>query len=161
MARARFEFDMGLGEQRRAARDEQPDVRNQRTVEARVGEQSRVEGRHAHHRRRPGHAGDKVVDVERRQEDHRAAGKQDHIGRDEQAVGVEDRQGVQQHVVAREAPGFDQCFGVRQQIVVGQHGALRAPRRAGRVEQCREIIGAAGRRRIAAGLVARAVGKAA
>ena len=130
LAGAGLEFDMGLGEQRGAARDEQAHMLDERAVEARIGEQPRVEGRHAHHRGRLRHAGDEVVDVERRQEDHRAAGQQHHVGGDEQAVGVEDRQRVQEHVICREAPGLDQRFGVGEQIVVRQHGALRAPGRA-------------------------------
>ena len=35
--------------------------------------------------------------VEFRQEDHRGAGEQHDVGRHEQAVGVEDRQRMQQH----------------------------------------------------------------
>ena len=61
-------------------------------------QQARVEGRHAHHHRRLGQEPDDFVGVEARQEDERGAGHQRHVGRHEQAVGVEDRQRVQQPV---------------------------------------------------------------
>ncbi len=70
LAGAPLERDMGVGEQRRAAGDEQPHMCRQLAGQARIGEQAGVEGRHPHHGRRPRHQRDQVVDVEAGQEDH-------------------------------------------------------------------------------------------
>ena len=52
----------------------------------------------------------------------------------EQAVDVEDGQGVQQDVIRRESPGCMQGLGVGRQGTVGQHGALGAPRGAAGID---------------------------
>ena len=39
-------------------------------------------------------------------------------------MGVKDRQGMKQHITGREAPGFHQCFGVGEQVALGEHGTL-------------------------------------
>ena len=59
---------------------------------------------------------------------------------DEQAVHVIDRQRVQQHVAAREAPGLDERQRIRRQIAVRERSALRPAGRARRVENCREVV---------------------
>ena len=56
---------------------------------------------------------------------------------------MEDGQRVNKAVGRREAPAVDQGQGVRRQIFMRQHGALRAAGRAGRVEDGREIVGRA------------------
>ena len=140
MAGPLLEGDMRFGKQRRAARGEEPHVRHQFPVEARIVEQAGVEGRHAHHRRRLRQPLDDLVHLERRQEDHRAAGKQHDVAGDEKAVRMEDRQRVQQDVVGREAPCLDQRTGVRQQVAVRQHGAFRAAGRPGGVEERGKIV---------------------
>ena len=48
-------------------------------------------------------------------------------------MGVEDRQGMQQHVARRKSPFLLQGLRVGQQIVLGQHRTFGATRRAGRV----------------------------
>ena len=143
MAGHRLEARVGLGEERRRARGEEPHVGDAVAGEARIVEEAGVEGRDAHHRRRLGQAVDHLVDLEARQPDHRAARQQDDVGGDEEPVGVEDRQGVEEDVAVGEAPGRDQHLGVRDEVVVGQHRALRAPGGARRVEDRGEVVGPA------------------
>ena len=131
---------VGLGEQRRRAADEQAHVRGRLARQAGMVEQAGVEGRHAHQRSRARQRRDHRVGVEARLEDHRRAGEQRDIGGDEQAMGMEDGQRVDQHVVGGEAPELDERLGVGGEIVVGEHRALRAPGRARGVEDGGEIV---------------------
>ena len=126
MAGACRPFAMGVGEQRRRARDEQPHMLGGVLVQAGVLQQAGIEGRHAHHHGGAGHQLQDHVRIELRQEDHRGAREQRDVARHEQAVGVIDRQGVDQHVLVGEAPVVDQRIGVRGEIVVRQHRALGA-----------------------------------
>ena len=66
--------------------------------------------------------------IEFRQEDHRGAGEQRDVARHEQAVGVIDRQRVDQHVLVGEAPVVDQRQRIRREIIVRQHRALGTAR---------------------------------
>jgi hypothetical protein len=75
-------------------------------------------------------------------EDHPRARQQHAVVRDEEAVHVEERQRVQQHVVRREAPGLDEREPVRREVAVREHRALRAARRAGRVDDHGEVVAA-------------------
>ena len=61
-----------------------------------VLEQADVEGRNAHHAASRAASAEDFAGVELRQEQHRGAGKERHVGRHEQTMGVEDRQGVDQ-----------------------------------------------------------------
>ncbi len=54
---------------------------------------------------------------------------------------MEDRQDMEQHVVAGKAPGFDQGLSVGGEVFVRQHGAFGAAGRAGCVKDCRQIVG--------------------
>ena len=60
--------------------------------------------------------------------------------RSKRGSSVEDRRGVQQHVVLGEAPILQQGLGVRREVAVGQHGALGAPRRAGGIEDGGQVV---------------------
>jgi hypothetical protein len=106
-------------------------------------EQADVERRHAHEARRPRHQREDLVGVEFLQEQHRPAGEQQRVRRDEEPVGVEHRERVDEHVVAREAPVVDEGERIRGKVVVRQHRALGAPRCPGRVEDGGEVLGAA------------------
>ena len=109
--------------------------------ERRLGEQPRVERGHAHHHgrarqqrralRRASNFGSHSM---------RAPGQQHAVDRDEQAVHVVDRQRVEQHVAAREAPVLDQRRRVRGEVAVRQHRALRAAGGARGVEDRGEIV---------------------
>ena len=68
-------------------------------VSAGMMQQPHIEGRHAHQHGRTRHQCDDQVGIEFRQEDHRGAREQGDVARDEQAVGVEDRQRMDQDVV--------------------------------------------------------------
>ena len=63
--------------------------------------------------------------------------------RHEQPVYVENRQRMQQHIVRRESPRPVERHRIRCEIAMAQHRALRAPGRPARVDDRREIIGAA------------------
>jgi hypothetical protein len=139
VAGALLEGDVRLGEKRRASGGEEAHMRGKLPGEARIVEQPRIEGRHAHHRGRPRQPFDELVDLQRRQEDHRTAGKQDDVAGDEQAVRMEDRQRVQEHVVPGEPPCLDKGPGVGKQVVLRQHSALRAPGGARRIEEGGEV----------------------
>ena len=140
MAGARGPFAMGIGEQRRGARNEQPHMLGGFLRQCRALQQPRVEGRHAHHHGRARHQLDHQFRIEFRQEDHRGAGEQGDVARHEQAMGVIDRQRVDQHVLVREAPVVDQAVGVRRQIVVRQHRALGTAGGARGVEDRGKIV---------------------
>ena len=144
MAAARLEVAVRLRQEGRGAGDEETHVPRDRTVEGGRVQQAGVEGRHPHHRRRLRHQADHLARVEFRQQDHRAARDQRDVHRDEEAVGVEDREGMQQHVRLGEAPVVRERFGVGQKVALAQHRALGAPRRAGGVEEGGEVVFAAG-----------------
>ena len=140
VAGARGPFAMGVGEQRRRAGNEQPHVPRGFFGQRRALQQAGIEGRHAHQHGRARHQLDDQFGIELRQEDHRGAGEQRDVARHEQAVGVIDRQRVDQHVVVGEAPVVDQRERVRREIVVRQHRALGAAGGARRVEDRGEIV---------------------
>ena len=89
-----------------------------------------IKRRHAHQRGRARHRGQDRIGVEPGLKQHCRAGKQRDIDGDEQAVGMEDRQRVNEDVVRGEAPEIDENLGVGDKVVVGQHRALRAARGA-------------------------------
>jgi len=62
----------------------------------------------------------------------------------EQAMDVEDGQGVQQDVVRREAPGLVQGQGVGRQGAVGEHGALGPARGSAGVDDGGQVVRRAG-----------------
>ena len=97
-----------LGEQRRRAGDEQAHVRCRLAVQAVLLQQAHIEGRHAHQRGGARQRGDDRAGSNFGWKIIAAPAMQDDIGGDEQAVRVEDRQRVDQHVVAGEAPVLDQ-----------------------------------------------------
>ena len=138
MAGAGREGRVRVGEERRRARHQEAQAARRR-LQPRLGEQADVEGRHPHHHARARHQPHHLGGVEPRHEQHRRAAGQRRVGGDEQPVRVEDRQGVEQRVGGREAPSLDQRQRVGQEVVVGQHGALRAPRGAGRVQDRGEV----------------------
>ena len=120
-------------------------------------QQAHIEGRHAHHGCRAGHQPEDLVRVELRQEDHRCTGEQRYVAGHEQAVGVVDRQGMDEHVVRGEAPDILQGQCVRDEIVVRQHRSLGAARRARGIEDRSQIVsrplhGLEGFRRIFGGI---------
>src|SRR5262245_59367624 len=53
---------------------------------------------------------------------------------------MEDRQRMDQDILTRELPALHESPGVRGEVLVAEHGALRAPSRAGRVEQRCKIV---------------------
>ena len=76
---------------------------------------------------------------------------------DEEAVHVEDRQRMDQHVASARcaSPSSLQGDGVREQVAVRQHRSLAAPGGAARVEDRGEVVARARRRRVAVGEVRR------
>ncbi len=161
MAGPLLELHMGLRQKRRRARHEKPHMRGQRSREARIVQQARVERRHPHHRGRTRHQPDHLVHVQTGQKDHRAARQQRHIGRHEQAMRMKDRQGVQQHVLVGEPPRLGQHLCVGQQVAMGQHRPLGPARRARGIEKCRQIVRAPRDRCELIGLRIHQIGKAA
>src|SRR3954453_13736707 len=51
-----------------------------------------------------------------------------------------DRQGVEKHIVCAEAPIFDKRTRIRGEILLAEHGAFRAPGRAGCIKNGGEIV---------------------
>ena len=157
---------VGLREEGRGPGHEEPHAGHRLGRQPRLRQQSRVEGRDAHHGGRPSQRGQHLRRVEGGQEDHRAAREQHHVRRHEQAVGVEDGQRVHEHIVGGEAPALDQRPRVGAQVVVREHGAFRPPGGAGGVEDGRQVaavtshVDALGRRG-AGGLQKRALALAA
>ena len=158
---AGLEVAVGLGKERRRSRNEQPHMGGGLAGQRRMGQEPRVEGRHAHEDRRPRHRGKDFAGIEFRQEDHRGAGKEHRVDGHEQAVGVIDRQGVDQHVACGDAPIVDEGEGVRGEIAVGQHRALGAAGGSRGVEDRRKVVRPAWDGGERGRLVRRAVGEAA
>ena len=78
--------------------------------------------------------------VESRQPEHAAARKERAVAGHEEAVNVVERQGVQQHVPPREAPGIDEGQCVARQVAVGEHCTFRATGRARGVNDRRQVV---------------------
>ena len=108
----------------RGSGNEQTHMGAGRGCEAWVIEHAHVESGHAHHCRRSRQETENLVDIEFREEKHRAASQEDRIHSHEQPVRVINRQGVKQRFVRRKLPVIDQGQGVGGKIVVGQHGAF-------------------------------------
>ena len=66
---------------------------------------------------------------------------------DKQPVDMKDRQGVDQPVFRREAPEIDQHLAIGRQIGLREHRALGLARRAGGIEDRRDIVARARNRR--------------
>ena len=78
--------------------------------------------------------------VESGQPEHAAAGKERAVAGHEEAVNVVERQRVQQHVAAREAPGIDEGQCVARQVTVGEHCTFGATGRARGVNDRRQVV---------------------
>ena len=126
LAGALLEIAVGVGQQRRRSRNEQPHVGAAGGREAGLVQQAGVERGHAHHHRGPGQQGKHLLRVEFLQKQQPAARKQGAVPGNEQSMRMEQRQRVQQHVVAAETPELGQRQAVAQQTGMGQHGALGA-----------------------------------
>ncbi len=122
MAGAGLKRDMGFLQQGRAARNEQAHMGHQILGESGLVQQSGIESRYPHHRGRARQKRDHLIGLEAGQENHRCPGQEANVGRYEQAMGVKDRQGMQQHILPRELPVIGQRLSIGQQIVLGQHG---------------------------------------
>ncbi len=144
MARPGTELVVHAGQQRGRPADEQSHRPAHRAVEAGLGEQPCVEGGHAHHHRAARQGAQHGVGLELREEHHRRASDEGAVGGDEQPVGVEDGQRVQQHVVAREPPQPGQREAVGRQVAVAQHRPLRLARGAAGVQHGGQVVGPAG-----------------
>ena len=143
VARTGLERPMGLGQQRRGSRNEEPHVPCHFTREARIVQKPAVKGRHSHHRSGLRQQLQHAVDIELRQEDHPSAGSQQNVCRHEQPMRVKDRQGMEQGVRCSKAPGLNKRVGVRQEVVMAQHCTFRAPGRARGVKDRGRFVGVA------------------
>ena len=145
----------GVDQQRRRAADEEAHAAARLARQRRLGEQAHVQRRHAHEDARPGQLANHRLGVEAREPEHPGAGEQRAVRGDEEAVDVEDRQRVDQHVAAfvgsAPAPVALQRLRVRQQVAVAEHRALAAPGRAAGVEDRGQVVAVAlgGRVRVA------------
>ena len=135
-----LELPVRFGKQRRASGNEQPHALCEVRRKTLVLKQSGVEGRHTHHRRCLGHQIDHGVEIEFRQEQDGTTSSQRHVGCNEKPVSVEDRQGMQQHILVGEAPELRQGGGIRQQVRLRQHCPLRPPGGAGGVKESGQIV---------------------
>ena len=110
-----------------------------------LAEQAGVEGRHAHDDGGARHQAHEGGELELRHPQDARGVEQRGVQGDEQAVHVEDRQRMQQHVARHEAPVGVQRLGVGGDVAMRDHGALGAAGGAGGVDQRGEIVGAARR----------------
>ncbi|ESX22226.1 hypothetical protein X766_01885 [Mesorhizobium sp. LSJC255A00] len=129
-----------FGEQRRRAGNEQADVLRRLGIQPVLLQEPGIEGRHPHQHCRAGQERDDAAGVEFLLEQHRGAGHQGDVGGDEQAVRVEDRQGMDQHVIPGETPLLDQHARIGGQVFVAEHGALGASGGARCVKDCGQIV---------------------
>ncbi len=133
-----------VGEEGGGARHEQAHVGGRCGRQAGVVEEARVERGHPHHRGGLRHQAQRLVGVEAGHQDHRAAVAERDVGGDEQAVGVEHGQRVEEAVGRGEAPECGEGFRVGDQVAMGEHGALGTARGARGIEQRGEVGVAAG-----------------
>ena len=115
---------MGVGQQGRRPADEQSHVGAACPIETAMFEQAGVERRNAHERRGARQRLNDRVGVKAVMEDHLRPRQQRDIDGDEQAMRVENRQGVDERVVRREAPQIDERERVGEQIALRDHRAL-------------------------------------
>ena len=145
----------GLDQHRRRAADEEAHVAAGHAIEPRLGEHAHVERRHAHEDGGARQQADDAAGVEAVEPEHLRAGEQGAVRGDEQAVHMEDRQGVDQHVAAlgrrAPAPVALQRHRVRDQVAVAEHRPLAAPGGAAGVEDGGEVVAAALRRKCVSG----------
>ena len=111
MAGCLLPLDMGFGQQRGGAGDEESHGFG-RSAKFGHGEEAGVEGRHAHKRGCLRHGADDGAGVEAAHENRAAACHQGDVGGNEQPVGVENRQGVDQDIFAGKTPGVAQHLRV-------------------------------------------------
>ena len=109
-------------------------------VQARLGQHAHVQRRHAHEQRRARQVLDHHARIELRQPDHLAAVEQRAVDGHEQAMHVEDRQRVDQHVAFFPAPVVLEHLRVGQQVAVREHRALAAPGGAAGVEDGGQVV---------------------
>ena len=131
-------------QQRRRAGDEQAHVRARLARQRGLGQHAHVQRGHAHeHGGLAACARSSARGVELLEPDHLAAVEQRAVERDEQAVHVEDRQRVDQHVAVGCQPQyrFSTC-AFDEQVAVREHRALAAPGRAAGVEDGGQVVGA-------------------
>ena len=140
MAGARAPFAVRLRQERGRARNEQANMLCCLPRQPHIRQQPRVEGRHAHHHRGLRHQAKHLVRIRPRQKQHRASRHQGRVGRHEQAMGMVDRQRVQQHVAVGEAPGGRQGARIGRQIFMTEHCALGAPGGARGVENGGKVV---------------------
>ena len=129
----------GLWKQGSRAGYEQARAPAGRLVESRMLEQAHVEGRHAHEHGCPGQMTQHLLCIELRQQQHRRPALQHAVAGDEETVGVEDGQRVEEHVIRPKPPGALQDLGVGSEVAMTQHRPLRSPGGAGGVQQRRRI----------------------
>ena len=124
--------------------DEQAHGANRRTVKARLGKQTDVQGRHAHENRGLRHFFKHRARIKLREPDHLAAVEQSAVQGHEQAVHMKNRQGVDQHITALlrwpPAPIILQNARIGEQVAVCQHGALAAPGGATGVQDGSQVV---------------------
>ena len=94
----------GLDQQRRRARDEHAHRGAGLSRQRRLGEHAHVQRGHAHEHGGVGHLRNAGLGVEAVEPDHLGAGQQRTVAGDEQAVHMEDRQRVDQHIARLPAP---------------------------------------------------------
>ena len=103
-------------------------------------EQPHIEGRHPHHHTGTRHQPQHLPHVELRQKQHLRMCQHHRVDGHEKPMRVINGQGVQQHIIASEAPHILQRQRVGSQIAMRQHRPLGAPRGAGSVQNSRQII---------------------
>ena len=97
------------------------------------------------------------IGFEPRQQDRRRTHEQGAVQPDAEAVHVEERQGEHETIVGGPAPGDPHRFAARQDVAVGEHGALGRAGGPRRVAEHGEVVGFGGieHRRLAVGEIDR------
>ena len=109
-----------------------------------LGQHAHVQRGHAHEHGGARHGGDGRSGIELGQPDHLAAIQQRGVDGHEQAMHMEDGQGVDEHVPRHPAPVVLEHHRVGQQIAVRQHRPLAAPGGAAGVEDGGQVVSAPG-----------------
>ncbi|OQC06313.1 MAG: hypothetical protein BWX79_02115 [Alphaproteobacteria bacterium ADurb.Bin100] len=147
VAGALLPFGEGLDQQRRRARNEQAHPLCGFSREGRLGQHAHIQRGYAHEHGGLAHAGDDGPGVEPVQPYHLAAIEQRRMNGHEQAMHVEDRQRVDEHVApavrpsgSRPAPVVLQHHGVGPHVAVRQHRAFAAPGGTTGVEDGSQVV---------------------
>ena len=112
-------------------------------AKVRQGQKAGIEGWNPHQYRGLGQQGLDLGRIKAGHKDRGRCAQKGGVKGDEQAVDMEDRQGMEQHILRRKAPEPVQLLGIGGQVAVAEHRPLGPSGGARRIEDRGNIAGGA------------------